>query len=127
MNQTANGPNPPEPGPFAGIRVIDVTHVLAGPFATYQLAVHGAEVIKVEPPEGDMVRILGGDAADNANGMGSAFLVQASNKRAITLDLKQPEGQAALKQLHWCMENAIKLRIPVLADCGVGKNWAEAH
>lgn len=88
------------PRPFEGIRVLDITHVLAGPFATYQLAVHGAEVIKVESPhEPDMVRILGGDAADNANRMGTAFLVQSSNKRAITLDLKQADGQAVLKRL----------------------------
>ena len=71
------------PRPFEGVRVIDITHVLAGPFATYQLAVHGAEVIKVESPsEPDMVRIVGGDSADNSRLMGTAFLVQSSNKRA---------------------------------------------
>lgn len=88
------------PRPFEGIRVLDITHVLAGPFATYQLAVHGAEVIKIENPrDPDMTRDNGVEAADNAALMNSGFLVQSSNKRAITLDLKHPEGQAVLKRL----------------------------
>src|SRR5262245_38384465 len=75
--------------PFEGIRVIDVTHVLAGPFATYQLAVLGADVIKVEhPDEPDQSRGAGTDKALNRRHMGTSFLTQASNKRAITLDLK---------------------------------------
>ena len=109
------------PRPFEGIRVIDITHVLAGPFSTYQMAVHGADVIKVEPPEGDMVRILGGDEADNANHMGSAFLTQASNKRSITLDLKQPEGQAALKKLVATADVLVEnFRPGALAALGLG-------
>ena len=76
--------------PFEGIRVIDVTHVLAGPFATYQLAVLGADVIKVEhPDEPDQSRGSGTDKALNRRQMGTAFLTQASNKRSIALDLKQ--------------------------------------
>ncbi|MSP04017.1 MAG: CoA transferase [Acetobacteraceae bacterium] len=109
------------PGPFSGIKVIDVTHVLAGPFATYQLAVHGADVIKVEPPEGDMVRVLGGDDDDNKNGMGSAFLTQSSNKRSITLDLKQPEGQEALKKLAATADVLVEnFRPHALAALGLG-------
>jgi len=72
-----------------GGRVIDITHVLAGPFATYQLAVRGAEVIKVEhPDEPDQSRSAGTDNELNRHNMGTAFLTQASNKRSITLDLK---------------------------------------
>jgi len=86
--------------PFEGIRVIDVTHVLAGPFATYQLAVLGADVIKVEhPDEPDQSRGNGTDKALNRRNMGTSFLTQASNKRAITLDLKQPADRDILKQL----------------------------
>jgi len=86
--------------PFEGIRVIDATHVLAGPFATYQLALLGADVIKVEhPEEPDQSRGNGSDAALNEAGMGTAFLTQASNKRSIVLDLKTPAGQEALKGL----------------------------
>src|SRR3954468_16970378 len=66
--------------PFEGIRVIDVTHVLAGPFAAYQLAVLGADVIKVEHPDDpDQSRGSGTDKALNRRNMGTAFLTQASN------------------------------------------------
>jgi crotonobetainyl-CoA:carnitine CoA-transferase CaiB-like acyl-CoA transferase len=86
--------------PFEGIRVIDVTHVLAGPFATYQLAVLGADVIKVEhPDEPDQSRSGGTDKALNRAQLGTSFLAQASNKRAITLDLKTERDRDILKKL----------------------------
>jgi crotonobetainyl-CoA:carnitine CoA-transferase CaiB-like acyl-CoA transferase len=86
--------------PFEGIRVIDVTHVLAGPFATYQLAVLGADVIKVEHPDDpDQSRGGGTDKALNRAQLGTSFLAQASNKRAITLDLKAEHDRDILKKL----------------------------
>src|SRR5215470_12862222 len=86
--------------PFEGIRVIDVTHVLAGPFATYQLAVLGADVIKVEHPDDpDQSRGGGTDAALNRAQLGTSFLAQGSNKRAITLDLKTERDREILKKL----------------------------
>ena len=86
--------------PFEGIRIIDVTHVLAGPFAAYQLGVLGAEVIKVEPPgEPDQTRGSGTDRALNRRGMGTSYLTQASNKRSVTLDLKHERGREILKRL----------------------------
>ena len=86
--------------PFEGIRVIDITHVLAGPFAAYQLAVLGADVIKVEhPDEPDQSRGAGTDKELNRRNMGTAFLTQASNKRSITLDLKQEKDREILKKL----------------------------
>jgi crotonobetainyl-CoA:carnitine CoA-transferase CaiB-like acyl-CoA transferase len=86
--------------PFEGIRVIDVTHVLAGPFAAYQLAVLGADVIKVEHPDDpDQSRGAGTDKALNRRQMGTSFLTQASNKRAITLDLKTEADRDVLKKL----------------------------
>jgi crotonobetainyl-CoA:carnitine CoA-transferase CaiB-like acyl-CoA transferase len=86
--------------PFEGIRVIDVTHVLAGPFATYQLAVLGADVIKVEhPDEPDQSRSGGTDKVLNRAQLGTSFLAQASNKRAITLDLKAERDRDILKKL----------------------------
>src|SRR4030081_3772766 len=88
------------PRPFEGIRVIDATHVLAGPFAPYQLAVLGADVIKVEhPDEPDQSRGTGSDKALNRAQLGTAFLAQASNKRAITLDLKAERDRDILKKL----------------------------
>src|SRR5687767_10129663 len=86
--------------PFEGIRVIDVTHVLAGPFAAYQLAVLGADVIKVDDPnDPDQSRSSGTDKALNHAQMGTGFLTQASNKRAISLDLKTERGRQILKKL----------------------------
>src|SRR5438552_18481061 len=86
--------------PFEGIRVIDVTHVLAGPFAAYQLAVLGADVIKVDhPDEPDQSRGAGTDKALNRRNMGTSFLTQASNKRSITLDLKTEADREILKKL----------------------------
>ena len=86
--------------PFEGVRIIDITHVLAGPFAAYQLAVLGAEVIKVEHPDDpDQSRASGTDRALNRSGMGTSFLTQGSNKRSITLDLKEERGREILKRL----------------------------
>ncbi len=86
--------------PFEGIRVIDITHVLAGPFAAYQLALLGADVIKVEHPDDpDQSRTSGTDKELNRRNMGTAFLTQASNKRSITLDLKKEKDRAILKKL----------------------------
>jgi len=86
--------------PFEGIRIIDITHVLAGPFAAYQLAVLGADVIKVEhPDEPDQSRDGGTDRALNRRHMGTSFLTQGSNKRSITLDLKTEPGREILKRL----------------------------
>jgi crotonobetainyl-CoA:carnitine CoA-transferase CaiB-like acyl-CoA transferase len=86
--------------PFEGIRVIDITHVLAGPFAAYQLAVLGADVIKVEHPDDpDQSRGAGTDKELNRRQMGTAFLTQGSNKRSITLDLKQEKDREILKKL----------------------------
>ena len=86
--------------PFEGIRIIDITHVLAGPFAAYQLAVLGADVIKVEHRnEPDQSREGGTDRALDRRKMGTSFLTQGSNKRSITLDLKTEMGREILKKL----------------------------
>jgi crotonobetainyl-CoA:carnitine CoA-transferase CaiB-like acyl-CoA transferase len=86
--------------PFEGIRIIDITHVLAGPFAAYQLAVLGADVIKVEHPDDpDQSRDSGTDRLLNRQNMGTGFLTQGSNKRSITLDLKTEDGRDILKKL----------------------------
>jgi len=82
--------------PFAGIRVLDLTRVLAGPFCAYQLALMGAEVIKIEPPgKGETVRWRS-EAADPSygqQGLSLGFMTQSSNKRFLSLDLNTPEGR----------------------------------
>jgi crotonobetainyl-CoA:carnitine CoA-transferase CaiB-like acyl-CoA transferase len=86
--------------PYEGIKIIDITHVLAGPFAAYQMALLGADVIKVEhPTDYDQSRDTGGDRALNKQQMGTGFLTQGSNKRAITLNLKHEKGREILKKL----------------------------
>jgi crotonobetainyl-CoA:carnitine CoA-transferase CaiB-like acyl-CoA transferase len=86
--------------PFEGIRVIDATHVLAGPFAAYQLALLGADVIKVEHPyDPDQSRLTGTDRTLGRVHMGTSYLTQASNKRSLTLDLKHSAGQDIFKKL----------------------------
>ena len=87
-------------GLLAGIRVLDVTTVLAGPFASYQLGLLGAEVIKVEIPEtGDLAREMGEDAALVAQYMGAPFLAQNAGKRSITVDLKSDGGHRVFARL----------------------------
>lgn len=86
--------------PFEGMRVLDLTHVLAGPFCTYLLAVLGAETIKIEPPgEPDEVRGRGADPALNAISMGTNYLTQGANKKSITLNLKSSTGRKILREL----------------------------
>jgi crotonobetainyl-CoA:carnitine CoA-transferase CaiB-like acyl-CoA transferase len=86
--------------PFDGIRVIDATHVLAGPFAAYQLALLGADVIKVEQRgDPDQSRGQGPDWDLNRAGMGTYFLTQGSNKRSLTLDLKQEAAREVFRKL----------------------------
>lgn len=75
--------------PLAGVKVLDLTNVLAGPFCSYQLALLGADVIKVEVPgRGDLARQLGPDAELNQRGVGASFIAQNSGKRSVALDLK---------------------------------------
>ena len=86
--------------PLKGIRILDLTNVLAGPFCCHQLAHMGADVIKVETPgTGDLARQLGADPARNANLMGISFLAQNPGKRSITLNLKSASGKRILKEL----------------------------
>ena len=86
--------------PFEGIRVLDLTHVLAGPFSTFQLATLGADVIKIESPDApDMTRIEGVNSEHNRALYGSYFQSQNAGKRGITLNLKTDAGCAALNRL----------------------------
>ncbi|MBP0494516.1 CaiB/BaiF CoA transferase family protein [Pararoseomonas indoligenes] len=93
---TSPAPGAVSAGALAGIRVIDLTRVLGGPYCTMILSDHGAEVIKIEPPQGDEVRAWGPPFQD---GIASYFLGVNRNKRSIALDLSKPEGREVLLRL----------------------------
>jgi CoA:oxalate CoA-transferase len=83
-----------------GIRVLDLTNVLAGPFATLHLALCGAEVIKIENPiDGDLARKLGIVNEYNKKLMGTSFLAQNANKKSLTLNMKFEEGKEIFRKL----------------------------
>lgn len=90
----------PAPAPLTGVRVLDLTNVLAGPFCSYQLMLLGAEVTKLEVPgRGDLARQLGPDPTLNARHIGASFLAQNSGKRSVEVDLKSPPGRETFERL----------------------------
>jgi crotonobetainyl-CoA:carnitine CoA-transferase CaiB-like acyl-CoA transferase len=108
--------------PLTGIRVLDLTNVLAGPFCCHQLAHMGAEVIKVEAAgRGDLARQLGADAELNARGMGVSFLAQNAGKKSVTVNLKHAEGKALLLRLVETADVVVEnFRPGVMDRLGVG-------
>jgi len=134
------------PLPLHGVRVLDVTNVLAGPFCSYQLVLLGAEVIKIEQPErGDLARQLGADTKADEQLMGVSFVSVNAGKQSVTLNLKSPEGKEIFKRLaaisHAVIENfrpgvmaRLGLDYPVLAKvnprlvyCAISGFGQEAH
>lgn len=105
-----------------GIRVLDLTNVLAGPFCAYQLALLGADVIKVETPgSGDLARQLGASTELSAQLMGASFLAQNANKRSITINLKSDKGKEAFRRLVAGADVLVEnFRPGVMARLGVG-------
>jgi crotonobetainyl-CoA:carnitine CoA-transferase CaiB-like acyl-CoA transferase len=103
--------------PFAGLKVVDLTQGIAGPYAGMLLAQYGADVVKVEPPEGDWARALGRRYGDL-----SAFVIAANlGKRAIVLDLKSEEGRATVRKLVSSADVFIEsFRPGVAARLGMG-------
>jgi len=108
--------------PLSGIRVLDLTNVLAGPFCCHQLAHLGAEVVKVEAAgRGDLARNLGADPALNAAGMGVSFLAQNAGKKSATLNLKHPRGPELLTRLVGTADVLVEnFRPGVMDRLGVG-------
>ena len=108
--------------PLAGIRILDLTNVLAGPFCGHQLAHMGAEVIKVEVPgSGDLARQLGADPELNKRYMGTSFLAQNTGKRSITINMKSDKGKEVFHKLVATSDVLIEnFRPGVMDRLGVG-------
>ncbi|WP_116140181.1 CaiB/BaiF CoA transferase family protein [Trinickia diaoshuihuensis] len=86
--------------PLSGIRVLDLSNVLSGPFCTYQLALLGADVLKIENPDGgDLARRLGADPTASARNMGASFVAVNAGKESMTLNLKHEAGKEILRRL----------------------------
>jgi len=104
-----------------GVRVLDLTNVLSGPFATLHLALAGAEVIKVEnPSDGDLARKLGAVPKYNQMLMGTSFLAQNANKKSLTLNLKAPEGKEIFRKLAQTADVVVEnFRPDVMARLGL--------
>lgn len=85
--------------PFADVRILDFTRYLAGPFGTYQLALLGADVVKIEPPEGDQSRVTTVDRAAMERKMAPTFVAVNGNKRSITLNLRSKEAIEVIKSM----------------------------
>jgi CoA:oxalate CoA-transferase len=112
----------PAAGLLSGIRVLDLTNVLAGPYCAYQLALLGADVIKVEHPTGgDLARQLGASPELNRAGMGASFLAQNAGKRSVTLDLKkEPDRERFLDLVATSDALVENFRPGVMARLGLG-------
>jgi len=86
-------------GPLSGVRIVDLTHVLAGPYCTYLLGLLGAEVIKVEVPGGEGARRIGPPGSPREAGLSAPFAAQAGGKRMLAADFRTPEGADILRAL----------------------------
>ena len=108
--------------PLSGIRILDLTNVLAGPYCSYQLTLLGAEVVKVElPGQGDLARHLGSDPELNAAGIGASFLAQNAGKKSVEFDLKDPGDQAVFRDMVGGADVLLEnFRAGVLARMGFG-------
>ena len=114
--------------PLDGYRVLDLTHVLAGPYCTYQLGLLGAEVIKVESPKGDMVRGWGGTDEQVRLGLGTGFTAQNAGKRSLCVDITREEGAALVAQLAEDVDIFVENYRPgAVAEYGLGYEQIESR
>ncbi|MDC1207912.1 CoA transferase [Litorivicinus sp.] len=116
--------------PLSGFRIIDVTNVLSGPFCSYQLGLLGADIIKVESPDGDLARQLGANPDLNADKLGTSFLAQNAGKKSISIDLKSSRGKAVFQRLVSTADAVVEnFRPGVMDRLGLGfdkcQEWSD--
>ena len=105
-------------GPLAGFRILDLTQVVSGPFCAMLLGDLGADVVKVEPPEGDTTRRIG---RPRKNGVTASFLNFNRNKRSVVVDLKKEHGRDLVRRLAVKADAFIENNRPGVADrLGIG-------
>ncbi|HQP66772.1 MAG TPA: CoA transferase, partial [Quisquiliibacterium sp.] len=105
-------------GPLSGIRVLDMTSVVLGPVATHILADYGAEVIKIEPPEGDLMRANG---VSLHKGMSSIFLAINRNKRSLAVNTKTEAGKDVIRRLIPTVDVFVhNMRVQAIERLGFG-------
>lgn len=109
-------------GPLAGIRILDMTAVVLGPLATQILGDYGAEIVKVEPLEGDLMRANGAQKADGSTAaLSSIFLAINRNKRSLAVDLKSEEGRAAVRRIVPTVDVLVhNMRVEAIERLGFG-------
>jgi formyl-CoA transferase len=121
VNKPANKPEikpADRTGPLAGYRILDLTAVVLGPLATQILGDYGADVIKVEPPAGDLMRANG---VSKNRGMSSIFLAINRNKRSLSIDLKTPEGLEIIHRLLPGVDVVVhNMRVDAIERLGLG-------
>ncbi|WP_406623291.1 CaiB/BaiF CoA transferase family protein [Acidovorax sp. SDU_ACID1] len=107
--------------PLQGVRVIDMSHVIAGPLASHYLAQLGAEVIKIEPPGGEVMRNSHAPGETNAGGLPSGFVALNAGKRSLAVDIRRPEGADIVRALARTADVFIEnFRPGVVARHGLG-------
>lgn len=119
----------PMHAPLKNIRVLDLTNVLSGPYCCNQLALMGAEVIKVETPQsGDLARQLGADPSLNQRFMGLSFLAQNAGKRSVTINLKHAKGREIFLKLLQSADVVVEnFRPGVMDRLGLGFDVLSSH
>ena len=107
--------------PLQGVRVVDMSHVIAGPLASHYLAQLGAEVIKIEPPGGEVMRNSHAPGEKNEGGLPSGFVALNAGKRSLAVDIRQPEGADIVRALARTADVFIEnFRPGVVARYGLG-------
>ena len=120
-NRHGAAPSEGRPGPLEGVRILDLTHMLAGPYATMLLADQGADVIKIEPLQGDFIRVAGPTFGIEGEEFGGYFHSVNRNKRSLSIDLSTDRGREVFLRLVDGADAVVEnFRVGVMEGLGLG-------